>query len=473
MAGVKISVLPPGGEIQSNDLIPVARGFATYSVRGDVVFPVTEPKMGNNSVSNRTLSANVVSLDKIRTIPGNRILGNSSSSQNNVVAVQVQTGMIANSAVTTEKIGSGEIENFNIKINTIDLNKLQQISANRVLGAATAGNVIQTQVVGGMIANDAITSEKILEGEVKNVNIGSGAVDRNKIASNEVMFTNLQQIGNITNSVIGYTTANTNAQAIKVSPLFLSLGAPSWDTSGNLNLKGIITQTGKIRPTGWGGGITTFDVYSDGGTIGTGNAGSLNAYINNAGTGVLGSDLTVNNNTNPLKFTSSWSNFTGGAIDRAEISNDTGTYKTLMIVGNRSNNANIRRVSVWDRLEVNGDLTVQGNLTVRDAMYYKNRIMSFPYIWANWNGQNMDVRGSVNVSSVTRIGTGVYRMNFSFALAGDNYCAQWTPGITGTGGGGPTHAQQNQSASWLEVWVSAAITASYNPVWCSASVTYI
>lgn len=63
---------------------------------------------------------------------------------------------------------------------------------------------------------------------------------------------------------------------------------------------------------------------------------------------------------NPVKFSSAWSGFPDGALrDRAEICNDTGTYKTLMIVGNRSDGGT-RRVSVWDRLEVNGELKVNG-----------------------------------------------------------------------------------------------------------------
>ncbi len=71
---------------------------------------------------------------------------------------------------------------------------------------------------------------------------------------------------------------------------------------------------------------------------------------------------------NPLRITANWSNFTGTGVNAAEISNDTSSYKTLMIVGNRSNGG-VRRVSVSDRLEVNGDLTatalqVFGNSTV-------------------------------------------------------------------------------------------------------------
>jgi hypothetical protein len=67
---------------------------------------------------------------------------------------------------------------------------------------------------------------------------------------------------------------------------------------------------------------------------------------------------------NPVRFTSAWSGSPDGAgvTNRAEISNDTGTYKTLMIIGNKSAGLK-RRVSVWDRLEVNGLLTVTEAIT--------------------------------------------------------------------------------------------------------------
>lgn len=70
--------------------------------------------------------------------------------------------------------------------------------------------------------------------------------------------------------------------------------------------------------------------------------------------------LRILTDTNPLRFTSAWSNFPAGATNQAEISNDTVNHKTLMIVGNRSAGG-VRRVSVWDRLELNGDLAVNGS----------------------------------------------------------------------------------------------------------------
>jgi hypothetical protein len=77
-----------------------------------------------------------------------------------------------------------------------------------------------------------------------------------------------------------------------------------------------------------------------------------------------GMDVTGNveflSGSNPIRVSSGWTAFPDPVTNKAEISNDTGTYKTLMIVGNQSAGLG-RRVSVWDRLEVNGTLEVVGN----------------------------------------------------------------------------------------------------------------
>lgn len=73
----------------------------------------------------------------------------------------------------------------------------------------------------------------------------------------------------------------------------------------------------------------------------------------------VGGGMRVLSDTNPLRFTSVWSGFPNEAVNHAEISNDTGVHKTLMIVGNKSAGMG-RRVSIWDRLEVNGSVVVNG-----------------------------------------------------------------------------------------------------------------
>ena len=66
---------------------------------------------------------------------------------------------------------------------------------------------------------------------------------------------------------------------------------------------------------------------------------------------------------NPVKVSGGWSGFPDAAPNQAEIANDTGSYKTLMIVGNKSGGGNVRRVGIWDQLDVNGTMNVTGALT--------------------------------------------------------------------------------------------------------------
>ncbi len=71
--------------------------------------------------------------------------------------------------------------------------------------------------------------------------------------------------------------------------------------------------------------------------------------------------------TNPIRFTSNWSGFPDIASNQAEICNDIGTYKTLMLVGNKSGGQG-RKVSIWDMLDVNGSLEVKGILKLDGAI---------------------------------------------------------------------------------------------------------
>jgi hypothetical protein len=71
--------------------------------------------------------------------------------------------------------------------------------------------------------------------------------------------------------------------------------------------------------------------------------------------------------SNPIRFTDRWTAFPDPVTNRAEISNDTGAFKTLMIVGNRSGPPGVRKVSVWDRLEVNGTSCANSFCNLSDA----------------------------------------------------------------------------------------------------------
>jgi hypothetical protein len=80
--------------------------------------------------------------------------------------------------------------------------------------------------------------------------------------------------------------------------------------------------------------------------------------LQGSGLTVFGTTYVGSTNANKMvKFTDAWSGYPDSSVTGSEISNDTTTYKTLMIIGNKSYNGNFRRVSVWDRLDVNGPTT--------------------------------------------------------------------------------------------------------------------
>lgn len=81
---------------------------------------------------------------------------------------------------------------------------------------------------------------------------------------------------------------------------------------------------------------------------------------------VLG-NMRILGEKNPIRFTDGWSSFTFQSPNYAEISNDTGYYQSLMIAGNRSG-GNLRRVKVYDDLDVSGSLNVARNLKVNGAI---------------------------------------------------------------------------------------------------------
>lgn len=155
--------------------------------------------------------------------------------------------------------------------------------------------------------------------------------------------------------------------------------------NGNMQLSQVLTpsagngKNGIIFPSDPGGGsgdTAWLKYYARSGEactleIGISNDANDNIALmpsGNVGIGTLnpGDKLDVNgwmrvlSGSNPLRFTSSWSGFPDQAANQAEISNDTSNYKSLMIVGNRSSGT--RKVSIWDKLDVNGNLLVNGDV---------------------------------------------------------------------------------------------------------------
>jgi hypothetical protein len=157
-----------------------------------------------------------------------------------------------------------------------------------------------------------------------------------------------------------------------ISPLApLHILGGNWnpnDSEGDLRI-GDETYKFKIGIARGGAGAGDVRIRAQGGTsrltIGSGIHDVLTVQSTSVGIGTItpsdtldvAGNLRILSNSNPIRFTSTWSGFPDPVANRAEICNDTTAHKTLMIVGNQSAEIG-RRVSIWDRLEVNGRMSV-------------------------------------------------------------------------------------------------------------------
>ena len=118
----------------------------------------------------------------------------------------------------------------------------------------------------------------------------------------------------------------------------------------------------------------------------------------------------------------------------------TDTSGTLNIVtgsGSGSNAITIdasQAVIMPGTLAVTGAQTIGGNLTVTGSITGGSiSVANSLRAWVNFNGTGtVAIRASGNVSSITDVGTGRYRLNFTTSLSDANYAVN----ITGDASGG-------------------------------------
>ena len=77
-------------------------------------------------------------------------------------------------------------------------------------------------------------------------------------------------------------------------------------------------------------------------------------------------DLTLGMTRSPLRISGAWTGFADSSANKAEICNDTGTYKQLMVVGNGAGGAG-RVVGIWDHLNVAGRARVVTGISINNA----------------------------------------------------------------------------------------------------------
>ena len=146
--------------------------------------------------------------------------------------------------------------------------------------------------------------------------------------------------------------------------------------AGTLDVSGTATLR---STTNVGGNLLVAGSSSVGGTAavtGAANFGSTGVFAGHVRVGGAGAPsdaidvvgaARIGSGSNPLRITPAWSGFPDSTTNQAEISNDTVLGKTLMIVGNKSGDGTTRKVSIWDRLEVNGASCAQSFCNLSDG----------------------------------------------------------------------------------------------------------
>ena len=123
--------------------------------------------------------------------------------------------------------------------------------------------------------------------------------------------------------------------------------------------------------------------------------------------------------TNKINLTNDrWENQHEGNIKSYVVSDD-GNYKKLMLVGNDSGGGNVRRVGMWDDVEISRNLQVNGGVNV-------NGNINGPSISTNnptWNGW---ISGNFGMSGKDRVVIGNLE-NQATVGAHNNALNAWTP----------------------------------------------
>lgn len=156
---------------------------------------VTTAKILDLNVTTGKIAANAVTYGKMQAVvTGNRLLG-STTAGGAVSEVQVATDMVADGAITLAKIASNAVDATKIASNAVTTAKILDnnvtlaklplsVTANRVLGATTAGSAFaEVQIQTDMIADGAVTASKLGAISIGNSQLLDDAVSTSKIVN--------------------------------------------------------------------------------------------------------------------------------------------------------------------------------------------------------------------------------------------------------------------------------------------------
>ena len=294
----------------------------------------------------------------------------------------------------------------------------QQAALNAVAGAVTSGQYLRgngTNVVMSAIqAADVPTLNQNTTGTASNVTgvvaATNGGTGQSSYAVGDLLYAST-------------TTALSKLADVATGNALISGGvgvAPSW---GKIGLTTHVSGTLAVGNGGTGNTSGQAASVANSVTFNSGGAGAVSGTTYNGGSAVTVSYNTIGAYaaTNPNGYTSNTGTVTSVTVSAGSGLSGGGTVSTSGTI--TLTNAGVTSVAAGSGISVSGSTggvtitnTSPNQLTTTSGSpaYYGARA------WVNFNGTTGGIRASVNVSSVTRNGTGDYYVNFSTAMPDAN-----------------------------------------------------
>jgi hypothetical protein len=185
-----------------------------------------------------------------------------------------------------------------------------------------------------------------------------------------------------------------------------------------MSYDGPANQISVGRNMGWGPsdfvvarhmGVNGSATVAGNSTVSGSSTVSGNSTVSGSSTVNGNSTVTGQMEASGIRFSRNWTGAPDSVSSMSEIANDTGGNKQLMIVGNKSGGG-VRRVGVWDRLDVNGAHVVNGTSTVSGNSSV---------------GGSSTVSGNSTVSGSSTV-TGNATVNGQMEASGIRFSRNWT-----------------------------------------------
>ena len=364
---------------------PVLSATASGTTSGRLGYNSGALSYGTGSVQ-RT----VVNTDEAQTLTNKTLTSPSITTPTGLVKADVGLGNVDNTADSAKSVASAATLTTARTIGGVSFNGSANIN---LPGVNTAGNQNTSGTAAVSTAATVTTSATASAFKVPFANTTvSTTGNYGLLQDSEATFTynpstNTLVVGTVSGALSGNATTATTLQTAR------TIGGVSFNGSANINLPGVNT-TGNQNTTGTAANVTGTVAVANGGTgrtsLTTGNVvlGAGTSAVNFVAPGTSGNVLTSNGST--------WvSSAAGGVVIASTAEAQAGTNNTNVITP----------------LRMREGFNASGSAPVFACR-----------AWVNFNGTGtVAIRASGNVSSITDLGTGRYRVSFSTAMPDTNY----------------------------------------------------